>query len=77
MSILIEYHGIVAEVCGTDKENAEKADTLGTLKEVLCERHPGLDKYNFTAAVNGVIETDEIQLAEGDRVSLLPPLPGG
>ena len=77
MSITLEYHGIVAEVCGTGKEHLDTIESLGALKEVLFEKYPELRKFSFATAVNGIIKTGENQLTEDDLVSLLPPMSGG
>ncbi len=78
MSIEVYYHGITAEVTGKSKEMFDPVRSVGMLKSGILRKHPDLKTYAFVMAVNGTILHDlKKPLKNGDRISLIPPMPGG
>ena len=76
MSLEIMYHGILAEAAGCQKEKVDHVATVRLLRKSLIKDHPGLKKLSFIFAINDKIGQNT-GLNPGDRVTLIPPMPGG
>jgi molybdopterin converting factor small subunit len=77
MSITVHYLGILAEATG---KSAEDIETSGTKNEVLgsiLKKYPGLSELSFVMACNGVVTHGDADIHQGNRITLIPPAPGG
>ncbi len=81
MKIRVRLWGGLSEAGGFTEELLDLADgsTVGDLITTLEGRAPGLARFRSVTriAVNVDIVTDDAPLADGDEVSLLPPVAGG
>ena len=77
MSLEIMYHGILAEAAGCQQETVDHLATVSLLRKSLVNNHPGLKKLSFIFAINERIGHNDTGLNRGDRVTLIPPMPGG
>jgi molybdopterin synthase sulfur carrier subunit len=68
--------GVLTDVVGKQKLEL-KANDIGSLKIMLLEKFPALQKYKFQFAVNREKTEENILLNEEDVVALLPPFAGG
>jgi len=74
MKILL--FGVLTDVVGKSKLDVNATD-INSLKEILLNEFPDLNKYKFQFAVNKEKVERNIRLSEGDEVALLPPFAGG
>ena len=74
MNVLL--FGVLTDVAGKSKLEIKAAD-VDSLKEILLNQFPDLNKYKFQFAVNKEIVEQNIPLNEGDEIALLPPYAGG
>jgi molybdopterin synthase sulfur carrier subunit len=68
--------GVLTDVVGKQKLEL-KANDIDSLKKILMEKFPALQKYKFQFAVNREKTEENILLNEEDVVALLPPFAGG
>ncbi len=81
MKIHVRLWGGLAEAAGFTEERIEFPDgaVAGDVLELIAGRAPRLERYRTATriAVNAEIADPGTALAEGDEVSLLPPVAGG
>jgi molybdopterin converting factor small subunit len=77
MSVTVEYLGILAEVTGKSGESIEITGERDTVLEYLREKHPAIGGLSFVLAHNGKVVHGDASINDGDRISLIPPAPGG
>jgi molybdopterin converting factor small subunit len=77
MSIEVQYFGLLAETAGKATENIELSGSKSKVLDSVLERHPGLEKLNFVVSLNGTVSHHEAEIHDGDRITLIPPAPGG
>jgi molybdopterin converting factor small subunit len=77
MSINVYYAGILADTTGKSREILDgPGQKTGILKSIL-EKYPDLKKLSFVVSHNGIITHGEVDVKDGDRITLIPPAPGG
>jgi len=69
--------GSVTDITGITGETIVAPATLNELNELLISRFPGLSGISYRFSVNRILTTDDLQLADGDEIALLPPFAGG
>lgn len=82
ISLTIRYFAAARELCACDEERIELSGTelgLQAVMAALCEHHPRLRPYagRMRLAVNGEFASADARVADGDEVSVLPPVAGG
>lgn len=77
MSIEVQYFGLLAETAGKASENIELSGSKSKVLDSVLEMHPGLEKLNFVVSLNGTVSHQEEEVQDGDRITLIPPAPGG
>ena len=77
MSIEVQYLGLLAETAGKASENIELSRSKSKVLDSVLEMHPGLEKLNFVVSLNGTVSHQEEKVQDGDRITLIPPAPGG
>lgn len=77
MRVTVLYHGILADITGTQEETYSGIFATDELMKNFQEKYPQTRKYIFRIAVNNRIISGNSQLREGDTVDLIPPFPGG
>ena len=80
MTIHILAFGIAKDIIG--KQNLELTleanNTVGNLKEQLCQQFPDFEKLRSLAiAVNEEYRADDFVIGSGDEVVIIPPVSGG
>ncbi len=89
----IKFSGILRQIAGCSETMIERPSSgrLGDLLDALARTFPGIlgssadyqwrhGSSHVMIAINGVLiegEKQEIQLSDGDELSLVPPLGGG
>lgn len=72
------YFGMLEEISGKASEEVEvSGNTTEALAEELKNRHEGLKNTSFKIAVDKRIVQEDINLANGAEIALLPPYSGG
>jgi molybdopterin converting factor small subunit len=77
MEVTLFYNGILAEKAGKVKEPFSGAETLVELREKLAGKYKEFGQLNYVISLNGVIVHEDAGIKEGDRIVLIPPVPGG
>jgi molybdopterin converting factor subunit 1 len=81
MRIQVLYFAVLRERLGRDEESLELADGASVRDALvaLAERHPAFAslRSQIRVAVNQEFAGDELVLAEGDELALIPPVAGG
>ena len=77
MAITVFYTGILAEKAGKSEETFTKSGLKSSVLESVLEKHPEFRGLSFVVSHNGVITHGESRMADGDRLTLIPPSPGG
>lgn len=78
MIVEVKYFGKLIEVTGCQNEKLElAAGDLTHLKQVVFQKHPALEKEEFTVAVNKNIVNDNCAIEPNYEIALLPPFAGG
>ena len=67
---------------GLELHYSESCNTVGALKEQLCQRESGswreiLSEDNLICAVNHTVANDTVVIADSDEVAFYPPVTGG
>ena len=77
MAIELQYLGVLAKTAG---KTSEFIDVVGSKSKVLDSvmyKYPGFRELNFVVSHNGTISHEETEVRDGDRITLIPPAPGG
>ncbi len=69
--------GILAEKAGSTELVIEDISTLDEMKKHIVEKHPSFADYKYRIAVNHKLVDENVSLADGDELALLPPFAGG
>jgi sulfur-carrier protein len=77
MGIKVMFFGQLAEIAGTRSLDLDQSSDSISLRAELIRSFPALSEVNFNLAVNEEIVTDEVIIAHGSTVALLPPFSGG
>ena len=77
MEVTLYYYGILAEKAGRAKEPMSGAETLYELKDKLVGKYKDFEQLSYVISLNGVIVHENAAIKEGDRIVLIPPVPGG
>ena len=81
VTITIQFFSYLKALVGADRLQREvpEGTALGTLHELLCREHPGLNEMRRSTllAVGVDYQTRDHPLKDGDVVSLFPPVQGG
>lgn len=77
MKIKVLLFGILAEKAGSAVMELEDVSSLDELKKHISENHPSFAGYKYRISVNQSLADEDISLADGDEVALLPPFAGG
>jgi sulfur-carrier protein len=77
VKINLIYFGSVTDITGIPSEMADSPESLNELNEVLLTRFPELSGVSYRFSVNRKLTTENLQLADGDEIALLPPFAGG
>ncbi|MBK7872041.1 MAG: MoaD/ThiS family protein [Saprospiraceae bacterium] len=80
MQIKILAFGVAKDIVGTRQLDFAifNGITVETLRKTLHTQYPALEKLTSMAiAVNGEYASDEVAIAPGDEVVLIPPVSGG
>ena len=79
MAVRLLVFGALTEVTGTSsfEFEVEAPCAIDGLRARLTARWPGLADRPFRMAVNHEFASDEVAVADGDEVALLPPFAGG
>ena len=77
MEVKIFYHGILAEKAGKETEPLTGAASLSEVREWLAGKYDGFKELNYFISLNGVIVHGDAGIDDGDKIYLIPPLPGG
>ena len=73
----ILFFASIAEFTKCDTLLVQQVSDTESLKMVLKDKFPGIEKLSFSIAVNKNLVTSKADLAESDEVALLPPFSGG
>lgn len=78
MQINIQVFGMLTEVMGGSDFVYETSHTqLFQLQQELKQLHPKLNQITCKWAVNRVIVVNELEIKEGDEITIFPPFSGG
>jgi len=81
MRVSVLYFAVFRERLRSDGEQVELPDgsAISTLIATLEERHPSIRALagKYRVAVNQEMSLDDVALADGDEVALIPPVAGG
>lgn len=80
MKVKVVAFGIAREICGARTFEVEVPTNCDTdaLEQLLGKRYPRLHALaSFHLAVNEAYVLDNIILAPGDEIAILPPVSGG
>jgi MoaE-MoaD fusion protein len=81
MNVRVVYLGPSRDWAGVESESVtlDAGSTVGTLVEIIIERHPALDRARSSLrfAVNCDFATEDQPLADGDEIAVIPPVSGG
>ena len=70
--------GIAKDIAGAPFITAEGITTVTDLKSWLFQEYPAMQKLkSLMVAVNKVYATDNLVLAPGDEIAIIPPVSGG
>ena len=73
----ILFFASIAEFTGCESFLVQHVSDTESLKLILTEKFPGLEKLSFSIAVNKTMVHSKTNLDESDEVALLPPFSGG
>ncbi|MFP4488869.1 MAG: MoaD/ThiS family protein [Bacteroidales bacterium] len=77
MKIKVLLFGILAEKAGSAEVEVEDVSSLDELKKHIVVKYPSFAAYKYRISVNQSLADEDISLADGDEVALLPPFAGG
>jgi len=77
MSINVDYMGILAETAGKPGEIIETNGDKNQILETIFEKYPSFRELSFVVSHNGVLSHGKAEIKKGDRITLIPPAPGG
>ncbi|MFO7754765.1 MAG: MoaD/ThiS family protein [Bacteroidales bacterium] len=77
MKIKVLLFGILAEKAGSAELEIEDVSSLDELKRHIIKKHPSFAGYKYRISVNQSLADEDVSLADGDEVALLPPFAGG
>ena len=77
MAITVYYLGILADTTGRSVEEIKKTEAKSGVLEYILEKYPEFRKLSFVVSHNGSITHEDPEIKEGDRITLIPPAPGG
>ncbi len=79
MNVTIHYFAMLRERSGVDSEIVETSavDARGLWEETNHRRKFGLDRAQFSVAVNDTFVEWNHALVDGDQLVFLPPVSGG
>jgi molybdopterin converting factor small subunit len=77
MSIQIKFFGPLADVVGTPQLNVNGISDTESLRRRMLNDYPKLKEHQFMVIISKQIVKENINLREGDVVTLLPPFSGG
>jgi molybdopterin synthase catalytic subunit/molybdopterin converting factor small subunit len=81
MRLRLRAFALVREVLGHDAETLEVPDgtSVGEVLDLVCARHPRRARLRplLKGARNQAFVADDVVLADGDEVALIPPVAGG
>lgn len=77
MKTKVLLFGILAEKAGSNELEIEGVKSLDELKKHISEKHPSFSGYKYRISVNQSLADEDVSLADGDEVALLPPFAGG
>ena len=79
MKVTSIYFGMIAEHRGVSNEDLDlvKGANLFEVKEKAIGLIPVLKDINYSVAVNQRLESNDIELKEGDEIAFFPPFAGG
>jgi len=81
MRLRLRAFALVREVLGHEEESLEvpEGTRVGEVLDLVCARHPRLGRLrpSLKGARNQAFVADDVVLADGDEVALIPPVAGG
>jgi len=79
MRLKILYFGQAAEIVGSESNEVSLSDNVSLLdlQRSLFLDFPNLETLNLKWAVNQELINGDLDLKEGDEISVLPPFAGG
>ncbi|MBK9282973.1 MAG: MoaD/ThiS family protein [Sphingobacteriaceae bacterium] len=75
--IKINLYGVLAEAIGENHIILENCSKSSHVLQKIEKKYPEISKYNYVLAVNNKIVDKEIEIAEHNRLDLMPPFSGG
>lgn len=77
MPIDVLFFGQLVEFVGRDSVSLEGITSTGNLIKYLHREYPLLASSKYMLAVDKVVVKENIELADGNTIALLPPFSGG
>ncbi len=74
MKISVCFFGILAEVTQTNFKHYNNVASLNDLRLRIEDDFPGIANYEYRILINDEIQAKDYILADGDKVTLVPPL---
>ncbi len=71
------YTGILADKAGKTKEPFSGVKSLYEIREMLAVKYDGFSELSYVISLNGVIVHEDAGIKDGDKIALIPPIPGG
>lgn len=76
MRISVSFFGILSEVAQTNFKHYNNVSSLNDLRLRIEDDFPGIANYEYRILINSEIPVKDYILADGDEVTLVPPLTG-
>ncbi len=79
MTINVDYYGMLKDHSGRRSETMEISQcSVREFKKSIVEKYPGMSNIPFQIAVDSrLTNSDQLEIRDGERISLLPPFAGG
>ncbi|MFC2080654.1 MoaD/ThiS family protein [Bacteroidota bacterium] len=77
MSITVNYMGIIAGKAKIYSESIENTGSKSSILKSIMKTYPELAGLSFSVSINGVIVHGDMEIKDGDQITLIPPAPGG
>jgi len=75
--VTVTYYGMLAEKLSIQSEELELPSGDVNLREFFIEKHPELNAFTFTAAVDLEYTDTLTQQTQPQKIDLMPPFAGG
>lgn len=77
MAVIVNYLGVIAEATGLSDEEIEMTGSKSGIIKFIAGKYPEIKELSFVVSHNDSVVHEDPEVQDGDRISLIPPPPGG